>query len=353
MVKLGQAADPVQSGPGSLPAVARKVLHVASGHGDRSRRPTVLVLSDGSSVLSCGDLGAEAVRPVLERKCEVIERATGMKAFPLAFAPAEPVELLRVLELMRSNYDAILMVDIAAPRCFELQKVLGESAIDCPVLHDDQHGTAVMVAAVVLRSVIRSGATLDETCVVVVGAGAAGSCTARLLRHIGIGELRVVDSVGILHTDRSDLNAEKAELAVLTNWRGIRGSLGTALQGADVCIGLSGSPIAAEDLAGMNAKPIIIPLSYPDIEVQFDDAAALSAVYLPALENDLSNNVATPGLLLAACQLGLRRVSMRDMGIAVDCLTALSKNQPDAWPVPRFNPAWLARTIARTITEGS
>jgi malate dehydrogenase (oxaloacetate-decarboxylating) len=184
------------------------VLRLASGHGDGGRRPTVLVLSDGSSVLSCGDLGAEVVRPVLERKCEVIERATGMGAFPLAFARAEPVEFVRTLELMRSNYDAILIVDIAAPRCFELQRLLGDSAIDCPVLHDDQQGTAVMAAAVVLTSVIRSGRTLDELCAVVVGAGAAGSSTARLLHHIGVGELRVVDSVGILQTDRTDLNAE-------------------------------------------------------------------------------------------------------------------------------------------------
>ncbi len=351
MVQLSQEAGPARSAPGSLADVSREVLRLASGDDDGGRS-TVLVLSDGSSVLSCGDLGVEAVRPVLERKCEVIERATGMSAFPLAFARAEPAEFVRTLELLRSNYDALLIADIAAPRCFELQRLLGDSAVDCPVLHDDQQGTAVMAATVVLTAVIRSGRTLDDLCVVVVGAGAAGSSTARLLHHIGVGELRVVDSTGILHPGRAGLNTEKAELAVLTNQSGIRGSLETALRGADVCVALSGSPIAAEDLTGMNAKPIIIPLSYPDIEVRLEDAAALGAVYLPALENNLSNNLATPGLLLAAHQLGLRRLSMRDLQIAVDCLTSLSKNQPGRSPVPRVDPGLLARSIARAIADG-
>ena len=352
MVPLSQKAGPARPAPGSLADVSREVLRLASGDDDGDRRPTVLVLSDGSSVLSCGDLGIEAVRPVLERKCDVVERATGMSAFPLAFARTEPAELVRTLELLRSNFDAILIADIAAPRCFELQKLLAESAVDCPVLHDDQQGTAVMAAAVVLTAVLRSGRKLDELCAVVVGAGAAGSSTARLLHHIGVGELRVVDSAGILRPGRVGLNPEKAELAILINQTGIGGSLGTALRGADVCVALSGSPIAAEDLAGMNAKPIIIPLSYPDIEVQLEEAAALGAVYLPALENELSNNLATPGLLLAAHQLGLRQLSIPDLQIAVDCLTSLSEDQPDASPVPRVDRRLLARSIARAIADG-
>jgi malate dehydrogenase (oxaloacetate-decarboxylating) len=349
---LRQRTGPARPDPGSLADVSREVLRLASGHDDGGRRPTVLVLSDGSSVLSCGDLGAEAVRPVLERKCEVIERATGMRAFPLAFARAEPVELVRTLELLRSNYDAILIADIAAPRCFELQRLLGDSAVDCPVVHDDQQGTAVMAAAVVLTAVIRSGRTLDDLCAVVVGAGAAGSSTARLLHHLGVGELRVVDSVGILRSDRTDLTPVKAELAVLTDHHGIRGSLGSALRGADLCVALSGSPIAAEDLAGMNAKPIIIPLSYPDIEVRLEDAVALGAEYLPALENNLSNNLATPGLLLAAYQLGLRQPSTRDLQVAVDCLMSMSTNRLDDSPVPSVDPGLLARSIAGAIADG-
>lgn len=350
-MQLSREAATSRPDPGSLADVSREVLRLASGRDDGVHRPRVLVLSDGSSVLSRGDLGVEAVRPVLDRKCDVIERATGMSAFPLSFARAEPAELVRALELLRSNYDAILIADIAAPRCFELQRLLAGSAVDCPVLHDDQQGTAVMAAAVVLTSVTRSGRRLEESCAVVVGAGAAGSSTARLLHHIGVGELRVVDSAGILHSGRVGLNAEKAELAALSNPHGIQGSLGMALRGADVCVALSGSPIAAEDLAEMNAKPIIIPLSYPDIEVRPADAAALGADYLPALENNLSNNLATPGLLLAACRLGLRRLSMRDLQTAVYCLTSLS--EPDPSPVPRVDPELLASSIARAIAEGS
>ncbi|MDL4818698.1 hypothetical protein [Actinomadura opuntiae] len=337
---------------GSLAEVARDVLRVASGSSSvRGRRPTVLVLSDGSSVLSRGDLGAEAVRPVLERKCRVVERATGMDAFPLAFARAEPGELVRTLELLRPNYDAILIADVAAPRCFELQRLLAHGPVACPVLHDDQQGTAVMAAAAVLVSLAGTGREPEETCAVVVGAGAAGSATARLLHHLGLGELRVVDSAGILRPGRSGLTADKAELAALTNRRGLSGPLAAALRGADLCVALSGSPIAADDLAGMNAKPIIIPLSYPDIEVGAEDAAALGATYLPALENDLSNNLATPGLLLAACRLGLRRLSMRDLHAAVDCLTSLPGPRAGAAPFPRVAPGPLAESIARAIAD--
>src|SRR4051812_46996743 len=135
MVPLEQRTGPARPDPRSLADVTRDVLRLASGPGGGRR--TVLVLSDGSSVLSRGDLGVEAVRPVLERKCAVVERATGMSAFPLALKRAEPAEYVRALELLRPNYDAILIVDIAAPSCFELQRLLGDGAVGCPVLHDD------------------------------------------------------------------------------------------------------------------------------------------------------------------------------------------------------------------------
>jgi malate dehydrogenase (oxaloacetate-decarboxylating) len=335
-----------------LTDVAREVRRLASGGPDGGRRARVLVLSDGSSVLSCGDLGAEAVRPVLDRKCEVIEAATGMDAFPLALARAEPERIVHALELLRPNYDAILIVDIAAPRCFALQRLLVRSSIECAVLHDDQQGTAVMAAAVIETAVRRSGRTLRRLCAVVVGAGAAGSSTARLLHHLGVGDLRVVDSGGVLHRDRADLAPEKAELAALTNRSDVRGPLAEALRGADVCVALSGSPVPATDLAGMNPRPIIIPLSYPDVEMQLSDALALRAVYLPALENNLSNNLATPGLLLAAHRLGLRELSMCDLANAVACLTSLSMAAPDPVPVPDLDPVLLAGAIAGAVADG-
>lgn len=335
--------------PGSLAEVTREVLSLASGLGGRPRRRTVVVLSDGSSVLSRGALGAEAVRPVLERKCRVLERATGMAAFPLALQPAEPAEIVRTLELLRPNYDAILLADIAAPRCFEIQDLLAAGPVDCPVLHDDQHGTAVMAATAVCTTAARTGRMLPELCAVVVGAGAAGSATARLLHHLGLGEVRVTDSTGILFPGRPGMNTEKAEIAGLTNPGGLRGTLAAALQGADLCVALSGAPISAEELSGMNPKPILMPLSYPDVEVRFEDAAALAATYLPALENQLSNNLATPGLLLAACESELRRPAMRDLAAAVGCLVRLVEDGPKAPPVPRVDPGRLARAIAAAV----
>ncbi|MBJ6641049.1 NADP-dependent malic enzyme [Streptomyces sp. DHE7-1] len=346
---------PARTAPGSLADTTREVLRLAAGQGGQALRSTVLVVSDGSSVLSRGDLGAHAVRPVLERKCAVLERATGMTGLPLALARAEPAAYADTLRLLRPNYDAILLADIAAPHCFELQRLLAAPHVGCPVVHDDQHGTAVMAAAAVHTAVARSGRTLGELCAVVVGAGAAGSTTARLLHHLGTGEVRVVDSTGLLHPGRARLTPDKAELAALTNPHGLRGPLGTALDGADVCVGLSGAPIAAADLARMNPKPVVVPLSYPDVEVRYEDAAALGATYLPALEHELSNNLATPGLLLAACRLGLRRPSMRDLATAAGCLVSQSAARPDARPdAPPLSGADLGRTaraIARAIAE--
>ncbi|MGW0856649.1 hypothetical protein [Streptomyces sp. NPDC002690] len=333
---------------GSLAEVTREVLSLAAGHRGRPRPRTVLVFSDGSSVLSRGALGAEAVRPVLARKCAVLERATGMRAVPLTSVPTGPAEAVRLLELLRPSYDAVLLVDFAAPHCFEIQRLAADT-LDCPVLHDDQHGTAVMAAAVVHTAAARSGRTPDDLCAVVAGAGAAGSATTRLLHHLGLGELRVVDSRGLLYRGRPGMNAEKTALAELTNPEGMRGPLAAALWGADLLLGLSGAPVAADELAGMNPKAIIVPLSYPDIEVRFEDADALGATYLHALEHNLSNNLATPGLLLAACESGLRRLSASDLAAAVGCLVSLVPDRPDAPPVPQTDPGELARAIADAV----
>ncbi|WP_371476520.1 malic enzyme-like NAD(P)-binding protein [Kitasatospora sp. NBC_00315] len=333
---------------GSLADVTREVLGLAAGRRGRARPRTVLVFSDGSSVLSRGALGAEAVRPVLERKCAVLERATGMRAVPLTAVPTGPAEVVRLLELLRPSYDAVLLVDIAAPHCFDIQRFAAET-LDCPVLHDDQHGTAVMVAAVVNTVAARTGRTPDGLCTVVAGAGAAGTATARLLHHLGVGELRVVDSRGLLYRGRPGMTAEKAELADLTNPERRQGPLAAALRGADLLLGLSGVPVAADELAGMNPKPIIVPLSYPDVEVRFEDADALGATYLHALEHNLSNNLATPGLLLAACESGLWRLSTSDLAAAVGCLVSLVPDRPDAPPVPQTDPGELARAIADAV----
>lgn len=335
---------------GSLTDVTREVLGLAAGLGGGPARPrAVLVLSDGSSVLSRGALGAEAVRPVLERKCGVLEHATGMTARALTVAPSGAADLVRALEILRPGYDAILLADIAAPHCFRIQDLLADGPVDCPVLHDDQHGTAVMAATAVRTTATRTGRALEELCVAVVGAGAAGSATARLLHHLGAGEVRVVDSAGLLYAGRPGMNPEKAALARLTNPSRIQGPLAAALRGADVLLGLSGAPVAAEDLAGMNAKPIIIPLSYPDVEVRFEDADALGATYLAALEHRLSNNLATPGLLLAACESGLRRLSTPDLAAAVARLVSLVPDGPDAPPVPPGEPRALARAVADAV----
>jgi len=260
----------------------------------------VAVITDGSAVLGLGNIGPEASLPVMEGKCILFKEFAGVDAFPLALKTQDVNEFVRTVELLSPMFGGINLEDIAAPRCFEIERLLRER-LDIPVFHDDQHGTAIVVLAGLLNALTVAGKNLIEAQIVINGGGAAGTAIAKLLLAAGAQHILVVDSVGIISVDRSDLNEEKKELAALTNSQAKQGNLAEALNGADIFIGVSKPGLLkAEFIGSMNTKPIIFALANPTPEI-FPDEAKQAGAFIVAtgrsdFPNQVNNVLAFPGI---------------------------------------------------------
>src|SRR4051812_24047214 len=202
----------------------------------------VAVVSDGSAVLGLGDIGAAASLPVMEGKCGLFKAFAGLDSIPIVLDTKDPDEIVETLVRLRPTFGAVNLEDIAAPRCFEIERRLIE-ALDCPVMHDDQHGTAIVVLAALRGAATALGRDLESLRVVVSGAGASGIACANILMSAGVRDVTVVDSRGVIHTGRDHLTLIKTELAERTNPRGLSGGLPEAVRDAGVFLGLSGSTV--------------------------------------------------------------------------------------------------------------
>src|SRR3954451_13361793 len=202
----------------------------------------VAVVSDGTAVLGLGDIGPRAALPVMEGKSALFKAFGGLNSIPLVLDTTDVDEIVETLVRLRPSFGAVNLEDIAAPRCFELEKRVIE-ALDCPVMHDDQHGTAIILLAAIKGANAVLDKPISDQRIVIAGAGASGVACANILFSAGAGDLTVVDSRGILHDGRDGMNPWKAELAGRTNKAGLRGGLAEALRGADVFVGLSGSTV--------------------------------------------------------------------------------------------------------------
>ncbi|MGO4384412.1 NAD(P)-dependent malic enzyme [Specibacter sp. RAF43] len=271
----------------------------------------VVVVSDGTAVLGLGDIGPRASLPVMEGKSALFKAFGELDSIPLVLDTTDVEEIIETLVRLRPSYGAVNLEDISAPRCFELEERLIE-ALDCPVMHDDQHGTAVVVLAALLNAAKVVGKELGAMRAVISGAGAAGIAVAEILLNAGLGDVVLLDSRGIVHRDRVDLNAVKAKYAAKTNRAGVTGGIQEALNGADVVVGVSSSTIAEEDLARMNPDAIIFALSNPDPEVMPDVArrhAAVVATGRSDFPNQINNVLAFPGIFRGALDAGARRIT--------------------------------------------
>src|ERR1700751_2208926 len=231
------------------PGVAQVIRAIA---GDPTRAPRytwagrlVAGVSDGSAVLGLGDIGPAASLPVMEGKCGLFKEFAGLDAIPIVLDTKDPDEIVETLVRLRPTFGAVNLEDIAAPRCFEIERRLVD-ALDCPVMHDDQHGTAIVVLAALVGATKGLDRDMSALHVVISGAGAAGVACANLLQANGISDVTVLDSRGILHSGRDDMNSVKAQLAQRTNPRHLGGGIVEALEGADVFLGVSGGVIPEE-----------------------------------------------------------------------------------------------------------
>jgi malate dehydrogenase (oxaloacetate-decarboxylating) len=264
----------------------------------------VAIVSDGTAVLGLGDIGPAAAMPVMEGKAVLFKQFGGVDAVPICLDTTDVDELVAIVKALAPSFGGINLEDISAPRCFEIERRLDE-ALDIPVFHDDQHGTAVVVLAALRNATTLLGRRFADLRVVISGAGAAGVAIAKVLIAAGVNGANVIvcDSRGIVHAERGDLNPAKAELAAITNFSGRAGGIAEALIGADVLIGVSGGTIGEEALAGMNRGGIIFGLANPTPEVLPAIAHKFAAVVATGrsdFPNQINNVLAFPGIFRGA-----------------------------------------------------
>jgi malate dehydrogenase (oxaloacetate-decarboxylating) len=294
---------------------------------------SVAIVSDGSALLGLGDRGPAAALPVMEGKAALLKRFADVDAWPICPVSREPDDLVRTVKDLATSFGAINLEDIAAPRCFTVERRLHDE-LDIPVFHDDQHGTAVVVLGALHNALKLTGRDPAGTSVVIAGAGAAGSAIARLLLRAGYPSdgIVVCDSEGVLHGGR-DLIGEKRWLAENTNTGGTTGGLSDAVRGADVFVGVSvGGLLDPGDIAGMAGKAIVFALANPDPEVDPDGArehAEIVATGRSDRPNQINNVLAFPGMFRGLLDSGAPKVTGPMLLAASRALADAAREDPD------------------------
>ena len=272
------------------------------------KKNTVAVVSDGTAVLGLGDIGPEAAMPVMEGKAMLFKEFADVDAFPICLDTKDPDEIVQAVRLIAPTFGGINLEDISSPRCFEIENQLVEE-LDIPVFHDDQHGTAIVVLAALFNACRLTGRRLSDLSVSMAGAGAAGVAVARLLMDAGLASIVACDRYGSIHAGRSDyesgeMNAPKTWLAEHTNPDRRETTLGGALEGTDVFIGLSGpGVISVEDVKTMNPDPFVFAMANPVPEVLPEDCAPFVQVMATGRSdypNQINNVLAFPGIFRGA-----------------------------------------------------
>ncbi|AWK76113.1 NAD-dependent malic enzyme (plasmid) [Rhodococcus oxybenzonivorans] len=310
----------------------------------------VVVVSDGSAVLGLGDIGPRASLPVMEGKSALFKNFAGLNSIPLVLDTKDPDEIVETLIRLRPSFGAVNLEDISAPRCFEIEQRVIE-ALDCPVMHDDQHGTAIVVLAALKGAVTVQDRDLHQLRVVISGAGAAGVACANILLAAGIADVTVLDSKGIVSADRQDLNAVKVDLAARTNPAGRRGGIVEALDGADVFLGVSAGTVPEELIATMAKDSIVFALSNPDPEIHPDIArkhAAIVATGRSDFPNQINNVLAFPGVFRGALDAGARRITE---GMKLAAAEAILSVVGDELAVDKIVPSPLDPRVAPAVAE--
>ncbi|MEW2544840.1 NADP-dependent malic enzyme [Streptomyces sp. NPDC047002] len=308
------------------PGVARVCTAIAQKpelvHDYTWKSQVVAVVTDGTAVLGLGDIGPEASLPVMEGKAILFKQFGGVDAVPIALGTTDADEIVETVVRLAPSFGGVNLEDIAAPRCFEIERKLQER-LDIPVFHDDQHGTAVVTLAALRNAARLTGRRLADLRAVISGAGAAGVAIARFLLEAGIGDVAVTDRKGVVSADRTDLTDVKREIAGLTNRAGLSGSLESALKGADVFIGVSGGTVPEAAVASMAEGAFVFAMANPDPEVHPEVAhkyAAVVATGRSDFPNQINNVLAFPGIFAGALQVRASRITEGMKIAAADAL---------------------------------
>jgi malate dehydrogenase (oxaloacetate-decarboxylating) len=320
----------------------------------------VAVVTDGSAVLGLGDIGPAAALPVMEGKAVLFKSFAGVNAVPICLDARSIDDIVETVVRLAPSFGGINLEDISAPRCFEIEARLVE-ALDIPVFHDDQHGTAVVVLAALRNAARLTGRALGDLRVVVSGAGAAGVAVTTILREAGIGSISVADRLGVLHAGRADLTSVKRHLASVTDGGDHPGTLVEALTGADVFIGVSGGVVPEEAVASMARDAIVFALANPDPEVHPDVARRHARVVATGRSdhpNQINNVLAFPGIFRGALDVRARAITEPMKLAAAEAVAAVVADElTEDCIVPspfdeRVAPAVAAAVAAAAVRDG-
>ncbi|WP_228473933.1 NAD(P)-dependent malic enzyme [Streptomyces calidiresistens] len=320
----------------------------------------VAVVTDGSAVLGLGDIGPAASMPVMEGKAILFKQFAGVDAVPIALDCRDTDEIVETVARLAPSFGGVNLEDIAAPRCFEIERKLQER-LDIPVFHDDQHGTAVVTLAALRNAARLTGRGLAELRVVISGAGAAGVAIAKILLGAGIGDVALCDRRGVVSGDREDLTDVKREIAGLTNRAGLTGSLEDAMAGADVFIGVSGGTVPESAVARLAPGAFVFAMANPNPEIHPTVAARHAAVVATGrsdFPNQINNVLAFPGIFAGALQVRAARITEGMKLAAAEALAAVVADEltpQRVIPSPfdeRVAPAVAAAVAAAARAEG-
>ena len=278
---------------------------------------TVPVITDGTAVLGLGDIGPEAGMPVMEGKCALFKAFGGVDAYPLCIKSKDTEEIIRTIKLLSGSFGGINLEDISAPRCFEIESRL-KAELDIPVFHDDQHGTAIVVAAALTNALKLAQKSANGVKVVINGAGAAGIAIAKFLIELGVKNIIMCDKFGIICRGDEGLNAAHADISLVTNAGMLRGKLADAMEGADVFIGVSAPNVVSADMVrSMADKPIIFTMANPVPEIAPELAAQAGAFIVGTgssqYANQINNLLVFPGLFRGALDVRASTVNTQMM----------------------------------------
>jgi len=325
---------------------------------------SVAVVSDGTAVLGLGNISALASIPVMEGKAMLFKKFAGIDAIPICLDTEDPDEIIRTVKLMSPNFGGVNLEDISAPRCFQIERALQDIGI--PVMHDDQHGTAIVVLAGLLNAAKVLGKEMVDLKIVINGAGAAGNAIARLLNCISMDPTKcdpvksiiVCDSKGIISKERDNLNDSKKEILSFTNRSNISGSLQDALKGADVFIGVSvGYLIDSNDVNTMADDAIIFALANPTPEIMPDEArkggAAIIATGRSDFDNQVNNVLAFPGIFKGALQARAPRISATMKLAAAHAIADCVENPSKEMIIPSPLDMSVAGKVAEEVAKAS
>ena len=317
------------------------------------RNNLVAVITDGSAVLGLGDIGPAAGMPVMEGKCALFKEFANVDAFPICIRSKDVDELVRTIYLISGSFGGINLEDISAPRCFEVERKLKEIC-DIPVFHDDQHGTAIVVAAAFINALKVVGKELSSVRAVLNGAGSAGIAIGKHLMNLGLKNLIMVDRFGIIDEGMEELNPAQAEMAELTNREHKRGTLADALQGADVFFGVSApNVLTPEMIKTMAADPIVFAMANPTPEIMPDAAKAAGARVVGTgrsdFPNQINNVMAFPGIFRGALDCRASCIN-EEMKVATSYALA-SLVREDELNEEYILPNALDKRIAKVVAE--